>query len=108
MCATLAILLTGRYGWSRETGSTLATLSAGAIGFAVLLRTCLPLNGRRAALLAAVAAAFTLAVIIAGPIFKLVPLDGKAMTVFVLLAAAGCAIVAISGLILQRRRKASR
>ncbi len=108
LCATLAILLTGTYGWSRETGSTLATLSAGVVGFVVLLRTCLPLNGHRAALLAAVAAAFTLAVIIAGSIFKLVPLDGKAMTVFLLLAAAGCAIVVISGILLQRCRKASR
>ena len=108
LCATLAILLTGTYGWSREVGSTLATLSAGVVGFVVLLRTCLPLNGRRAALLAAVAAAFTLAVMIAGSIFKLVPLDGKAMTVFLLLAAAGCAIVVISGILLQRYRKASR
>ncbi len=108
LCATLAILLTGTYGWSRETGSTLATLSAGVVGFVVLLRTCLPLNGRRTALLAVVAAAFTLAVILAGSIFRLVPLDGKAMTVFLLLAVLGCAIVVISGTVLQRWRKASR
>ena len=108
LCATLAILLTGTYGWTRETGSTLATLSAGVVGFIVLLRTCLPLNRNRAILLAAVAAAFALAVILMGSIFKLVPLDGKAMTVFLLLAVLGCAIVIAAGMILQKRRKAAR
>ena len=108
LCATLAILMTGTYGWNRETGSTLATLSAGVVGFIVLLRTCLPLNRDRTILLAAVAASFVLAVILMGSIFKLVPLDGKAMTVFLLLAVLGCAIVVAAGIILQKRRKAAR
>jgi hypothetical protein len=47
-------------------------------------------------------------VITAGSIFKLAPLDGKAMPLSLLLAAAGCAIVVISGILLQRYRKASR
>ena len=105
LCATLAILLTGTYGWTRETGSTLATLSAGVVGFIVLLRTCLPLNRDRTVLLATVAAAFALAVILMGSIFRLVPLDGKAMTVFLLLAVLGCAIVIAAGIILQKNRK---
>ena len=106
LCATLSILLTGANGWTRETGSTLATLSAGVVGFTVLLRTCLPLNRNRAILLASVISAFVLTVILLGHIFKLVPLEGPALTAFVLLAALGCAIVMVSGIIAKRRRKA--
>lgn len=106
LCATLSILLTEANGWTRETGSTLATLSAGAVGFTVLLRTCLPLNRNRAILLASVISAFVLTVILLGHIFKLVPLEGPALTAFVLLAALGCAIVMVSGIIAKRWRKA--
>ena len=99
LCAALAMVLGGQ-----ETGSTLATLTAGVVGYLVLLRTCLPMNWRRAALLAFVAAAFIATVLIAGSVFQLVPLDGKTFMTFLGLSAVGCAVVLVSAVLLKKQQ----
>lgn len=99
LCAALAMALGGQ-----ETGSTLATLAAGVVGYLVLLRTCLPMNRRRAVLLVLVAAAFIATVLIAGSIFQLVPMDGKAFVLFLVLSAVGCAVVLISAALLRNKQ----
>ena len=75
LCAVLSMSLTF-FGWDSTLCSTLATLVAAVVGYVVLLRTCLPLNIRRGLLLVAVAIAIVATALIAGSIFKLVPLAG--------------------------------
>ena len=101
LCAVLSMIIA-----KPEMQSMLATLAAGVVGFVVLLRTCLPLNNRRIILLVAVAAAFAGAVLLpfTAKIFLLQPLTAEAFWQFLILAAAGCAIVLVSAQLLKRKQ----
>ncbi len=105
-CAAVAMAMTWA-GWSRELCSTLATLAAGAVCWMVLLRTCFPFNRIRAALLAAVAAAFVLAYLLFGHIFFLVPLTAPALSLFIALALLGGGLVFLCGRLLRGRESAA-
>ena len=83
--------------------STVATMVAWFVGFLVLLRTCMPLNRNRRILLAAMAAAFVLSVLIAGKLFELVPLDGKAFVAVLILCALGAAIVLGTATLIRKK-----
>ena len=101
VCAVLAMLLA-----DESMSHTLAVYSAGAVGFLVLLRTCLPLNRMRAAMIIALIAAFIGAVLIAGTsILELQPLDGKSFGLFVILATVGCAVVLASAWALKKKQR---
>ena len=108
MCGLLSMMLK-HFGWDEAVLPTLATLSAGTVGFVVLFRTCLPLNWKRIALLIGVAVAFAGAVVLAlnvpwvGDKLKLQPLDGKSFLAFLALAAIGVAMVLVSAEVIRRR-----
>ena len=99
LCAFLSLLFAGE-----EMRSTLAVLSAGVVGFLVLVRTCLPLNKLRTVLIAVLIAAFIGIVLTAGPMLMLKPLDGKSFGLFVILAAVGCAVVLVSARVLKKKQ----
>ena len=101
-CAAVAMAMTWA-GWPRDLCSSLATLAAGAVCFIVLLRTCLPLNRIRTALLALVAAAFALAFLLLGHIFLLTRLTGQALLLFAGLAVLGFVLVFVCGRLLARK-----
>ena len=92
-------------GWSHELCSTLATLCAGAICWIVLIRACLPLNHLRRILLLVTAGAFTLAFLLLGHIFFLVPLTVPAVALFAGLVLLGGGLVLLCDWILKRRSK---
>lgn len=92
VCAALAMAAV-LLGWEREVCSTLATLCAGTMCFLVLLRTCLPLNRVRAALLGVVGGAFALAFLLAGRMFFLVPLPLPAAGAYAGLTVLGAGIL---------------
>ena len=101
-CASISMAMTWA-GWSHELCSTLATLCAGAICWIVLIRACLPLNHLRRALLLVTAGAFTLAFLLLGHIFFLVPLTGPAVALFGGLVLLGGGLVLLCDWILKRR-----
>ena len=101
-CASISMAMTWA-GWSHALCSTLATLCAGAVCWIVLIRSCLPLNTLRRALLLVTACAFTLAFLLLGHIFFLVPLTGPAVALFAGLVLAGGGVVLLCGWILKRR-----
>ena len=103
-CASISMAMSWA-GWSRELCSTLAVLSAGAVCWIVLVRSCLPLNQLRTLLLIVTAAAFTLAFLFFGHIFFLVPLTGSAVLLFGGLVLLGGGLVYLSDLILTRMDK---
>ena len=103
-CASISMAMSWA-GWSRELCSTLAVLSAGAVCWIVLVRSCLPLNRLRTLLLIVTAAAFTLAFLFFGHIFFLVPLTGSAVLLFGGLVLLGGGLVYLSDLILTRMDK---
>ncbi len=92
VCAAASMLM-ALFGWDQSVCSTLATLLAGVIGYAVLVFTCLPLSRLRAALLAVVAAGFAGAVMFLPRVFFLVPLQGRAWLALALLSVVGVGIV---------------
>ena len=102
-CAALAMSL-AQAGWTRELCSTLATLSAGAVCWMVLLRSCMPLNRTRSALLAVTAAAFALAFLLLGHIFFLVPLTGPAAALFAGLVMLGGGLILLCDRLIRRRQ----
>ena len=100
-CAAVAMAMTWNE-WPRDLCSSLATLVAGTVCFIVLLRTCLPLNRIRIALLAAVYVAFALAFLLLGNIFLLVPLTGAALGLYAGLVVLGCVVILLCDRILIR------
>ena len=92
VCAAISMILSA-FGWEREMCSTLATILAGVISFAVLFLTCMPLNRIRAALLALVGIGFVLSCIILRNVFFLTPLTGPAWIALTILTVLGVAIV---------------
>ena len=103
-CASISMAMTWA-GWSHELCSTLATLCAGAICWIVLIRACLPLNHLRRILLLVTAGAFTLAFLLLGHIFFLVPLTVPAVALFAGLVLLGGGLVLLCDWILKRRSK---
>lgn len=73
VCAALS-MMTEHLGWLGAVPSTLAALSAGSIGLAVLFTVCQPFTPLRAGVMAAMTAGFVLAVLLLGEVFFLVPL----------------------------------
>jgi len=93
-CAALSMAMGPIFGWPTDLCSTLATLSAGAVCYMVLFRSCLPLNHIRRILLLVVAAAFVLAYLLLGKqFFFLVPLTVPAACVLAGLAVFGCGMI---------------
>ena len=99
LCAAAAMAMSGA-GWD---GSTLAVLSAGTVCWLVLLRTCMPLNRIRIALLCIVAAAFALAFLLLGGIFSLAPLPVPALIRYLALVLIGSALIFLCGRLIRTR-----
>ena len=89
LCA-LMLMLT-----QRETAlaSTLATMTAACIGVATLVKVCLPMNRRRAALNACMAALLTSAIVLFPGLFELVPLAGGQLWLLCAFCAGGVLIM---------------
>ena len=102
-CAAVSMSLAGA-GWSRELCSTLATLSAGAVCWMVLMRACLPVDRIRGILLAVTAAAFALAFLLLGHVFFLVPLTGPAAALFAGLVMLGGGLILLCDRMIRRRQ----
>ena len=66
--------MTVRFGWPQAVGSTLATLSAGAIGLGILLRVCRPFNLLRGTLWLVMTLCFIGNVLVLGKVYFLVTL----------------------------------
>ena len=92
-------------GWPGDLCSTLAVLAAGTVCWLVLLRTCLPLNRIRLALLCAVAAGFALAFLFLGGIFSLVPLSLPAFALYAALAVLGGGLIFLCSRLLRPVRE---
>ena len=107
-CAALSMAMSMIFGWPRELCSTLATLSAGAVCWLVLFRTCLPLNLTRKVLLAFVIVAFAGAFLLLGKIFYLEMLTGTAWIVFGGLTVLGCGIILLCDRVIARREAAEK
>ncbi len=101
LCAALAMSQLKR-GWPQEVCGTVATLTAGAISFLVLLRTCMPLNRKRGFLLLGMAALFAAAALAAPGVFFLERLTGEAWLTTAILSAGG-ALVFLGALLLIRK-----
>lgn len=107
VCAALSMAMAPIFGWPSELCSTLATLSAGAVCWIVLFRTCLPLNRIRIILLCVVAAAFVLAYLVLGSrFFFLVPLTVPSVGVLAGLALLGGLIILLCSRLIARREAA--
>ena len=106
VCASMAMGLTA-VGWNRDICSTIATLLAGWISFAVLARTCWPLNWLRAAVLAGSATCFVLAERMLKGVFYLEKMSRHAWLYFGILMALGCLIM-VGVLIALRKMETGR
>ncbi len=102
LCASLTMSLTA-FGWERSLCSTISILIACVISYTVLIRTCMPLNGKRGLLLGAIAAAFVIAVTAFGHIFFLSALNGSAWTALIVLAVVGHGILLGTDFIIRRK-----
>ena len=102
LCASLA-MMAGRLGWPAATCSTLAALSAGAVGLMALALVCWPLSHVRAAVLAGMTCAYVPAVLFLGRVFYLIPLTGIQHVAFVTLVVLGGGVTALLSRILHRR-----
>ena len=76
-------LFTVAFAFERVTLSTLATVIMGEVGLLVLYYISKPLDWKRGSLLAAMSAAFAVAVLWFGELFELTPLDFQAALVIV-------------------------
>ena len=104
LCAAAAMAMSWA-GWPGDLCSTLAVLAAGTVCWLVLLRTCLPLNRIRLALLCAVAAGFALAFLFLGGIFSLVPLSLPAFALYAALAVLGGGLIFLCSRLLRPARE---
>ncbi len=92
LCSALA-MAHSYFHWDLAVCSTMSTLTAGYISFLVLLRTCVPLSRHRIVLVVCCVAAFIAAVLIAGGVFSLVPLNGTAVVSVLMLCVLGAVIL---------------
>lgn len=93
VCAVLSMLC-GLLGWSEDVCSTLATLSAGAVGLMMLMTVCWPLTRQRLIIWSAMTGAFVGAVLLFGRVFFLKTLPGEQCLALVALIAVGAAVLA--------------
>ena len=100
VCAATASMLSSF--WPSEATSTIATVSAGISGLAMLLSVCMPFSPLRAAVFAAMCVLFTAAVLFFGSVFFLVPLSGAQLIALAGISAAGVAIVLALKLIFKK------
>ena len=91
VCAGCATMLSPL--WGQEVCSTIATLSAGISGLAMLLSVCLPFTKLRAAVFFSMCVLFAAAVLLFGHIFFLVPLNAPQLAALAGFSAAGVLIV---------------
>ena len=103
LCGTLAMLMTGWFGFTSDECETIATLVAGAICYAVLVRTCLPLNPLRGGMLIVIAVAFVLAYLLLHKIFFLIPLGGNQLIAVAALSALGCLIALTTKFLMKQK-----
>ena len=102
-CAAAAMAMSWA-GWPGDLCSTLAVLAAGTVCWLVLLRTCLPPDRIRLALLCTVAAAFVLAYLLLGKVFFLIPLTLPAFMLYAGLALLGGGLIFLCGRLLPQAR----
>lgn len=93
VCA-LTAMLCQHLGWDAADCSTLATLSAGAVGLLMLLTVCWPLTKPRMLLLGAMTAAFVGSVLVFGRVFLLTTLNTPQFLTLLLLIAAAMGVMA--------------
>ena len=101
VCAAVAMSMTWG-GWPRELCSTLATISAGAVCWMVLIRTCIPFNRIRGLLVGTVMTAFVLACLLFGKVFFLVPLTPAAFALLGVLFLLGGILIFLCSRLLSR------
>ena len=105
VCA-LAAMLCRHLGWTAADCSTLATLSAGAVGLLMLMTVCLPLTRARALLLGAMTAAFVGAVLLFGRVFLLTTLGPRqGLALLGLIGAAGAVMALVTWLMKRLNRR---
>lgn len=102
LCASLA-MMASLLGWPAATCSTLATLSAGAVGLMALALVCWPLSRVRAAVLTGMTCAYVLAALFLGRVFYLIPLTGIQHLAFAALVMIGGGVTALFSRMLRRR-----
>ena len=105
LCATAAMLM-GRFGWTTETCSTLATWIAGIMGVVVLCRTCWPPDLMRSAIMLISAASFTMAATLGKDVFFLTRLQGAEWAALAALAALGGGLYWLTAVLEKRQRAA--
>jgi len=105
LCGTLAMLSGRWFGFNREICETIATLVAGVICYAVLIRTCVPINRLRAIMLAMVAAGFALAYFFLYRVFFLVQLTGQPLIALAALSVLGCVLTWAAAWLMKRKGK---
>lgn len=91
-CAVLS-MMTENLGWTGAVPSTLATLSAGSIGLAVLFTVCKPFTPLRAGIMATMTAGFVLAALLLGKLFFLVSLTPEQLLFLGVLITLGLGIL---------------
>lgn len=104
VCAALS-MMTEHLGWSTAVSSTLATLSAGSIGLAVLVTVCRPFTPLRACVVAAMAAGFALAAVLLGNVFFLVHLPLPQLLLLAVLIALGLGILFLLQAMMARKAR---
>lgn len=92
VCAAVS-MMTEHLGWAGAVPSTLATLSAGSIGLAVLFTVCWPFTPLRAGVMASMTAGFVFAVLLLGSVFFLEPLSLPQLLFLGVLIALGLGIL---------------
>ena len=102
LCASLS-MLAGLLGWPAATCSTLATLSAGAVGLMALALVCWPLSRVRAAVLTGMTIAYVLGALLLGKVFYLIPLTGIQHLAFAVLVALGGGVTMLLSRMLRHR-----
>ncbi|MCH5288030.1 MAG: HAD-IC family P-type ATPase [Christensenellaceae bacterium] len=92
VCSALS-MLSSFLGWPREVCSTLATLSAGCVGLMMLSTVCRPWTRLRAAVLAAMCAAFAASVLLFGHVFFLALLSPAQIMALAAIALTGALVL---------------
>ena len=85
-----------------DAGSTLATVTTAAIGLITLIKLCLPMNRRRAALIAIMAGLITAAMLFFPSVFSLVKPEPRQMLLALSLAAAGAIVIFALPLLIKK------
>ena len=98
----LVCMLLEHFGMAQEVCSTLATLSAGAVGLSVLFSVCRPFNALRAALFGSMTVGFVLAWLLLGSVFYLTALQGTQWLILAGLVGAGVLLRWLIALLLKR------